>query len=299
MTRRLLLGIIVLLLVTNIVTIGSWILNRDKNTDEEFTVVFDRNKPVATIGKEEITYKEWMSHLESVYGREALKEEINEQVIAQLVKEKDIRINDEVVELELSLLFTMAGVLSEKEITEKEVEWSESIRNRLYLEELLTEDIDLTDQELKAYYDQYSRQYQFSQSIQLSHIVVSNQTIANKVIKELDAGASFAALAREYTLDEETRDNGGYLGYYTETSSFLPSGYFQNAIEMEEHTYSDPIAVNEGSAIIYLHRELPEITMDYDTLKSHIRREVALEEMEVTPEATTLWGELDVDWIYE
>ncbi|WP_112179205.1 MULTISPECIES: peptidyl-prolyl cis-trans isomerase [Paraliobacillus] len=299
MTRKLLLGMIVLLLVTNIVTIAIWMIDRNDNEDEEFTVDFDQNEPVATIGQDEITYGEWINHLEKAYGREALEEEINEKVIRQLAEEKNISINEEVVELELSLLFTMEGILSEAEVEEKEEEWSESIRNRLYLEELITEDMEITDQELQTYYDQYRDQYQFSQTIQLSHIVVSDQTTANKVIDELDAGASFTSLAREYTVDEETRNDGGYLGYYTETSSFLPSAYYDQAMSMQEHTYSEPFIVDGGVAILYLHRELAEIDLSYDALKDHLRREVALEKMEVSPSAASLWNELEIEWIYE
>lgn len=299
MTRKLLLGMIVLLLVTNIVTIAIWMIDRNSNEDEGFTVDFDRNEPVATIGDDEITYNQWMNNLEKVYGREALEKKIDEQVIRQLADEKNITINEDVVELELSLLFTMEGILSETEVKEKEVEWSESIRNRLYLEELLTTDMVITDQELQTYYDQYRGQYQLSQTIQISHIVVSNQTTADKVVEELDGGASFSALAREYTVDEDTQNAGGYLGYYTESSSFLPGAYFDQAMSMQEHTYSEPFAVDGGVAIIYLHRELAEIDLSFDALKDHLRREVALEKMEVSPTATSLWSKLDIEWIYE
>lgn len=299
MTRKLLLGMIVLLLVTNIVTVTIWMMDRNEQGDEGFTIDFDRNKPVATIGQEEITYKQWMNKLEKIYGREALEAEIDEQVIRQLADQKNISLNEDVVELELSLLFAMEGILSETEAVEKEEEWSEGIRNRLYLEELLTTDMEITDQELQTYYDQYRGQYQFSQTIQLSHIVVSDQTTANKVVEELDAGASFTALAREYTEDDETQNAGGYLGYYTETSSFLPSAYFDQAMSMKEHTYSEPFNFDGGVAIIYLHRELAEIDLSYDDLKDHLRREVALEKLEVSPTAASLWSELEIEWIYQ
>ena len=304
MTRKFLWRIILLLLITNVLTVGIWSLNRNDDEvnpeREDFSVEVDQKEPVATIGEEEITYKQWVSNLEKEYGRKALEKMVNEQVITQLAEEQKITINDEIIDLELSLLFTMEGVLTEKEIPVKQKEWSKGIKNRIYLEELTTQDIPVTEQEIETYYNDYNGQYQLSRSFQLSHILVANETTANKVIDELEDGASFAALAREYTLDETTKRGGGYLGYYTETSSFLHSTYFQQALGMEEHSYSSPFKIDNGGnvVIIYLHRELPEINLSYDTLHDHIRREIALKKMENTPEISDLWNQLEVEWIY-
>ncbi|GGM36402.1 foldase protein PrsA 4 [Paraliobacillus quinghaiensis] len=303
MTRKFLWRVILLLLITNVLTAGIWLLNRndgEANTVEDFSVEVDQKEPVATIGGEEITYNHWVSTLEEEYGREALEKMVNEEVITQLAKEQEVTINDEVIDLELSLLFTMEGVLTEEEIAVKQREWTKGIKNRIYLEELSTQDIAVSEQEIQTYFNEYKGQYEFSHSIQVSHILLNNETAANKVIDELESGASFAALAREYTLDDATKRDGGYLGYYTETSSFLHSDYFQQAIGMEEHTYSDPFRIgNNGRiAIIYLHRELPDINLSYNTLYNHIRREIALTKMEKTPEPSDLWNQLEVDWIY-
>ena len=303
MTRKFLWRVILLLLITNVLTVGIWLLDRNNdqaNSVEDFSVDVDQKEPVASIGSEKITYKQWVSTLEKEYGRETLKKMVNDQVITQLAEEQELTINDEVIDLELSLLFTMEGVLTEEEITAKQNEWSKGIKNRIYLEELTTQDIAVSDQEIQSYYNEYKDQYQFSNSIQVSHILLNNETTANKVIDELEGGASFAALAREYTLDDATKRDGGYLGYYTETSSFLQSEYFQQALEMEEHTYSAPFKVDKSGniAIIYLHRELPEINLTYDTLYDHIRREIALEKMAQVPEISDLWNQLEVEWIY-
>lgn len=299
MRRKLIFGIILFLLFTNLVTIGLWLWSGDQETSEEFTVEVDPKEPVAEVNGDSITYRQWIGYMENEYGKNALEELINEQVVSELANEANVSINDGVLALELSLLATMEGVLSEDAIEKKEAKWTEEVTNRLYYEELITQDVEVSEQEIQHYYESYNGQYHFSPSIQLSHVIVEDEATAEKVIEELEAGASFASLAREYTLDEETREDGGYLGFYTSSSSFLPTDYYEQAQQMNEHTYSEPFQTTEGVAIIYLHRFLPEIDLSYEQLHDHIRREIALEKMERTPSASTLWDELDVQWIYD
>ncbi|WP_226038341.1 peptidylprolyl isomerase [Aquibacillus saliphilus] len=298
MTRRLLWGIIILLFVTNLTTLVVWI-NSSGDPAEDFSVSVNKKEPVATIAGEDISYKEWANQLEDKFGEQVLKDMIDKKLVFQLAEEQNLNLNDKLIERELSLLYTMDGILTKEQIEKKREEWIEDIRYRYFMEELLTKNVDVSENEIAAYYDSYKNQYEFSESIQLSHILVDDQKTAEKIISELESGASFNLLAREYSIDEETKSDGGYLGYYTEGSNFLPSDYYNKAMDMEEHTYSQPFLTAKGVAIIYLHRLLPEVSFTYGELKNHIRREVALEQVETIISANPLWIEADIEWIYE
>ncbi|HLQ71326.1 MAG TPA: peptidylprolyl isomerase, partial [Bacillota bacterium] len=99
--------------------------------------------------------------------------------------------------------------------------------------------------------------------------------------------------------DEDSRDQGGYMGFYDNTSQFLPDAYLDVTKKMEEHTYSEPIQTDEGYAIVYLHSKLPKITFEYDEIKPYVEGELALKESNQDLNADKLWEQLDVDWIYE
>ncbi|WP_284140737.1 MULTISPECIES: peptidylprolyl isomerase [unclassified Virgibacillus] len=300
MTRRFLLSIIVVLLITNVATLLLWSRDGEQQVvdigDGEKEV--DRKKAVATIGKEEISFDEWMQAMRNTHGERQLKGMIDREVVSQLAHKKDIKVHDKVIEREIAYLTSMQGIRSKKEMEKQITKWKSDIVYRYQLEALLTEDVRIPEEELKAYFDGYHKQYDFSTSIQLSHIVVNDMETAKKVKRELDEGASFALLAREYTTDEESKKDGGYLGYFTETSQFLPDGYYDQALNMKQHTYSEPFAVGNGAAIIYLHRFIPEIQFSYEELKPYIKSELALEKMEQSLTADPLWKELKVDWIY-
>src|SRR5699024_4674674 len=129
--------------------------------------------------------------------------------------------------------------------------------------------------------------------------IVDNMDQAEKVISELDQGASFSLLAQEYSIDDETRAKGGYLGYFSTSSQFVPTGYYDIAKEMDEHTYSEPFKVGDGVAIIYLHRILPAYEFNYEELKDHIKNELALNELGQSLTADPLWDEFEIEWVFE
>lgn len=295
-----LLAIIAILIVTNILALlGSQ--NNQELLDDEPNSGVDHNEIVANINGEQINYNQFLAYLEDEFGEQALSELINQEVVSQLADEHNIAIEEGVIDLETSYLSTMEGQLSASELEDMEEEWRETIEYRLILEDLFTRDVDVPEEEIRTYYNQYRNQYNFNHRVQLSHIIVPDRSTANRVIEELDAGASFSALAREYTIDEDTREAGGYLGYYTNTSSVLPEGYFEQATQLEEHTYSEPFQGDGGLAIIYLHQELPTIDLSYEQLHGHMRRKIALQEIDTLASINPkeLWSEMNVEWLYD
>lgn len=301
MLKRPLLIIIIVLLVTNVLTIIA-LGKKDSSLDGEFTLDNEdkiaKKDPVATINGEEVFYEDWMSLLRREYGKQHLKTLIDHSVVEQLAKQKDIQIEEKLIDHGVALLTTMQGVLQEEEFTRLEEKWRGDLLYQHQLEELLTEQEEVSEQDIQQHYNQYQNQYNFTAALQLSHVIVENIETAEKVIEELDEGASFDLLAMEYSVDEETKSDGGYLGYFAKTSQFLPTGYYDLAKNMTEGSYSESLQTDQGVAIVYLHRKVPEINFTYEEMKDEIRREIVLNRSKQTLSADTLWKELDIDWIY-
>ncbi|MGY0695000.1 peptidylprolyl isomerase [Virgibacillus sp. FSP13] len=298
MSRRLLLGIVVVLIVTNITTLLAW--NKDENVTIDGTKAkIDSGKPVATVGDEEISYNAWIQSLRDVHGKSQLKQLVDHKLVEQLASNRNIEISEKVIDREIALLTTMQGIMTKEETASKEKKWRKDIVYRYQLMALLAENTKVNEDEVTAYYNGYQKQYDFQATMQLSHIVVSDFKTAKKVVKELDNGASFKLLAKEYSIDEETKSAGGYLGFFVNSSQFLPNGYEEVAKEMEQRSYSEPFKSDHGVSIIYLHRKLPSITFTYDEIKQYIKEELALEKNGRSLTADSLWDKADIKWIYE
>lgn len=299
MKRTFLFGLIVVLLITNIATLFFWNKENEKLVLNGNDSEINSKEPVASVGDEQVAFNDWMNTLRENHGREQLQNMIDREVVQQLAKQENIKINDKIIAREIALLTTMQGVMSQKETEAKEKEWREDIIYRYQLGALLTSDVSIPEKKIRDYYKKYHEQYNFKASIQLSHIVVPNMKTAEKVVKELEKGASFNLLAQEYSLDEETRKEGGYLGFFVDYSKFLPNGYADRAKKMKERTYSKPFKSGKNVAIIYLHRKLPDIKFSYKEIKPYVKRELALTETNKKLDPKRLWNKLNVDWVFE
>jgi foldase protein PrsA len=298
MSKKLLLGIIVVLLITNIASLLLWNQGGDVSVNGNDEKKFSSNEPVATIAGEEISYKQWMDELRTNHGQKQLKAMIDSKAVKQLADEEQIVVDEKLVQRDISFLYTMQGPMTEEEAAKEEEKWREDIVYRYQLQQLLTRDTTIPEEELQNYYNEYGDQYNFSSSLQLSHILVDDFKTAEKVYAELDQGASFGLLAREYST-VETKNDGGYLGSIYTSSQFLPSSYEEQATKMDEHNYSEPFQAESGVAILYLHKKLPAIEFTYEEIKPYMESELALQELGQTLNADSLWEKLDVEWIYE
>lgn len=96
------------------------------------------------------------------------------------------------------------------------------------------------------------------EQVHLAHIVVADQATAQQVVDKLKAGEDFAALAAQYSMDDQTKNNGGDLGWFTQ--ELLAPEVGQVAFSLEPGQFSDPITTQHGFATIkILERAIREL----------------------------------------
>ncbi|WP_102029554.1 peptidylprolyl isomerase [Salirhabdus sp. Marseille-P4669] len=297
MSRRLLWGIIIVLLITNIASILILTNGSGGNMSD---IMDEENLPkeVAKVGNDTITADQWIKSLRSAYGEDYLKSLINEKVVFQLAEEYDLAVNEKFMERELAITETASGIISEAEREQLRKEWKDDIQYTIYRDELLTRDIVIDEQEIQNYYSQNQDRFDFETSYQLSHIVVDDENTAESILDALNNGQAFGELAEQYSIDTYTNQNGGYLGYFTNDSTYLQNIYFTALNNLEPGQFSEPFETTEGTVILYLHHVIPEVELAYDDVKKHIRRLLAKQKLKVEPSVEVLWEEVGVEWIY-
>lgn len=68
---------------------------------------------------------------------------------------------------------------------------------------------------------------------------------------------------------------------------------------MKVNEWSEPIPLERGYAIIFLHEKIKGEQLEFDEVKDQIRRQIALEQMEGNVSAMQLWDDIGVTWFYE
>ena len=157
----------------------------------------------------------------------------------------------------LSVIQQYYGVNSEEELEEMlrlEYKRNEAVED--YVED------NLSDDEIQEYYDENT-----IGDIKASHILItpdvdSNATDdeqekaeeeakkqAEKIIKKLEDGEDFADLAKEYSDDEATAEDGGDLGYFN--TDDMDENFMEAVKELDNDEYTkEPVKTQYGYHII-------------------------------------------------
>ena len=251
---------------------------------------------VAEIGKETISRQEWLTELEERYGEETLRDLIDQEVVKQMADDYDIKVSDKAVDRELTIYKAMYSSAGNGPKTEDK--WKQQIKYSLLLEELLTKDVKVSEEDMKAYYEQNNSLFDIPASYHLSQIVVETKKEADAAVKELKEGSSFAAMAMERSIDEFSANQGGDIGFINEEDELVAPQVVEVAKSLKPEEWTVPVKVENGYAIIYLHEKLEGKKYAFEEVKNQIRRQIALEQMDIPVSARAFWNDAEVSWFY-
>lgn len=128
----------------------------------DFTVQYLNNGySVAVVNGVRITKSEYHEKLEKLYGQSTAKQLIDEEIIRQEAQKADVKVEDEEVQTRLDDIISSIGgqesyeaALVANNLTEEELR--DQIELDLILKNILEPSIEYTDDDVKAFFDQYS-----------------------------------------------------------------------------------------------------------------------------------------------
>ena len=118
----------------------------------------------------------------------------------------------------------------------------------------------LTDADLKKTYEEVKKQYDPNE-IKVRHILVKTEQEAKDIIKSLNAGGDFAAIAKEKSLDQGTAAQGGEIPFTNIRRIAIP-GFAETAMALNKGSLLPvPFHSALGYHVIQLQdkREVPQI----------------------------------------
>ncbi len=188
-----------------------------------------KQETVATVNGEKISKDELFDKLIALGGAQTLEGMINELVVQQAVAEADVTATAEEIDEELA---TITAMYDSQEAFESELtnygytieQLREQIGNQLAVEKIVAKDVTVTDDEVKQYFDANKASYDIQEQVRASHILVATKQEADTLLKEIQGGADFAALATDNSLDTGSKDLGGDL-------DFFPRGAMEQGFE--------------------------------------------------------------------
>lgn len=251
----------------------------------------------ATVNGEPITETEWLNRLRLMAGKNALDNLIREKVLRQEARKHGVTVspaeiatkamefekgyraragapekfNDFLKQQGLSLASFQAAMRYSAEM--------QTVQQKLM--QKIGEKLEVPDQELRATYEKQKFQFNEPAQIRFAHIMLNfsgvDEAAQNKTKEEAQAllekvkapDADFAALAKEFSQDPDSKDKGGELGWMTYSPWGPP---FDQVVMGAPIGLMDQLVRSfKGYHIIKVLEKKPQRTRPFEEVKNDLR----------------------------
>jgi peptidyl-prolyl cis-trans isomerase C len=155
-------------------------------------------------------------------------------------------------------------------LTEEQVK--SDLRTRLLSEkvfEKVTNEVEITDEDVQKYYDDNAAQFETPASREVRHILVKSKARADELHAQLEDGADFAKLARQYSTDPASKKDGGK---FTAQQGATVAPFDKVAFDLDTGELSEPVKTQFGWHIIEAVGDIEEkSTQDLSEVEEQIR----------------------------
>jgi peptidyl-prolyl cis-trans isomerase C len=169
-----------------------------------------------------------------------------------------------------------AKIESEKEFQDRVTDIKEQLLIEALLKKKITADTQLSDDDLKKYYEDHKEDFKKDREINTRHILLKTEEEAKQVQAKLQKGEDFAELAKKYSIDPNVKQTGGEIGFQPK-GSLIPE--FENAAYKLNKVgqVSGIVKTQFGYHIIRLEGVKPPTYVPLEEVKDFIKQKNAQE----------------------
>lgn len=184
------------------------------------------------------------------------------------------KICDELINQELLIEDALKQKLDESEMFLKEMENARrSILANLYVGHLFTS-INITDEDLKEYYENNKEEFKTKYMFSAKHILVESEETAKELKAEIENGKAFEDLAKEHSMCP-SKEVGGDLGEFSQGQMVVE---FEKAcIDAKIGEVTEPVKTQFGYHLVKVESKKEPETIEFETVKEEIRKNLLRE----------------------
>lgn len=208
---------------------------------------------VAKVNGVEISKDQLYDLMAANVGPDALNSLIQEELLRQEVDKAGVSVSQEEIEAEIAKIKESVGgdeafenALAMYGMTMEDLE--AQTKTQLQIEKIVEPQLSITEEDIRAYYDENTELLSEREKVRASHILVETKEEAEAVLDELKAGTDFAELAKTKSTDTTTAEGGGDLNYFA--AGDMEAAFEEAAFAMEIGEISEGIETSYGFHII-------------------------------------------------
>lgn len=205
---------------------------------------------------------------------ELLRNMIHEKVIEVKAKELGLTVSQEDIEKNMTKQDKESKDVS-KELVQRQVKiqlLKQKLSDKLY------QDVNVTDEEVKDYYEKNKDRFTELERVKMKQILVNKEEVANEVHSKLQNGTPFETLVKEYSIEDITSAEDGLVGTFSK-GVLLPE--IENvAFSLEIGKVSNIIQTPFGFHIVKVEEKLPKEILDFEEVKEDITQMLKQKQVE-------------------
>jgi parvulin-like peptidyl-prolyl isomerase len=181
----------------------------------------------------------------------------------------------------------------DKQIVRQVREFEDKLVVARFLESRMGRAIEVSDGELKAYYQENLQKFYAPPKVKARHILLRNRQEAELVLSKLRKGCSFSLLAKEYSIDLPMALEGGSMGTI-EKGKTLPE-LEKILFTLKGGEVSGIVETQYGFHIITLDETIPPGPMPFEEVKGQVKKALSQQKEAVAYKQMTAALEQNVE----
>lgn len=194
-----------------------------------------------------VTQGEFYDELKETSGSQVLQELVYEKLLEDKysVSDNDVKKKYDEIKKTFSDEDQFNSYLTQNNLTDKK--FKRQIKNYLMMTKAQRDGIKVTDKDLQNYYNKNKDDLI---ELKASHILVADEKTAKSIQQKLKDGEDFAKLAKEKSTDTGSKDKGGELGWFKQST--MVAEFSEAAKKLKVGEISGPVKSENGYHIIKL-----------------------------------------------
>jgi len=245
-------------------------------------------KVVAEIGAEKITEADLDAEIENSIDNQLspmsafmTAEQLNEQKKKMLEQYKSPEAKVQFLQgwLAQEILYRQAleDKLTEKlEVKKLLDEVTRGVLSQQMMNQQLADKINITETDLQTYYTANKDKYLEPAKAQISHILVKDRQQGDTLIGRIKNGEDFGTLAKEFSIDETTKEKGGKIEADVTTGADIP--VIGESKELNGKIFAanapsvldEPAETKKGWEIVKVEQKTPERQKSFDEVRQQV-----------------------------
>jgi parvulin-like peptidyl-prolyl isomerase len=242
---------------------------------------------IAEVGGEPVLLSQFESYVRAVSEEDIplvggeVKSALLEQLIEELLMLRAAE--DEGIEVDPQEIQAMEGgvppvpVFGPAEDVEAPADWrgrnplelAAHLKVRKLMDTAILKDVEVTDEEIAAHYEQNRVYYKRPAGVDISQILVGTEEQASQLLAELRSNASrFEELAGQYSIAPEASE-GGHMGTFRRGE--LPTSFESEVFDLKRGALSGVVKTDFGFHIFRVNATYPSEDLSLDEVQASIR----------------------------